>query len=265
MRLALPLVALSALIASSAAVPSAEAQKPPTVKHVDIDDITLRPERHDALKARRETLSRSIVQVRVTPDLGPHIRPIGPQGHALGAATLIRDARLGEAPVLITSEFLVRDAREVELLVGDEPVKVKVLRSDPRLGLAVIEAPKEIIETMTPLEVVPEGKTVNPRLVTLAHEAGGDLLIFRAAIGEQGQGPLAYYHTAHPALSGGYPLITDQGQFYGLYAFKPTQLPDLGLTIVGEHISRFLDPPEETIKTEALKLNERGSSRRRLR
>ncbi len=256
MRRAPILLALTLVLSSGAA----GAQELPRRDVVTIDDMTIGPESHDALKRQVKALGRSVFRLRVTPSLGPHMRPIGDPAR-LGAATLIQT---DEGPALITAEIFVRDAAKVEVVVDGVGHPAEVLRADLDKGMALISIPEVLAEGFVALPVAGGALSPTDRLVAVVHEAKGELVIFRATLGGPGQGALAYYTLASPALQSGYPLITHDGRFHGLYTFRPVK-KEIGLALVGERVAQFLAPPPPRIREEVLQLEDRGPSLRPLR
>ncbi len=247
-----PLVALCLCLAIAA---GAHAQNPAPATVISPDDLGVESLKRQDSKKRSAQVNRSVVRVKVTPHIPRHIRPIGDPA-AYGAATLIQaeDGR----ELLITSEFLIRDAHKIELFAGDRSWPTQVLRADLHQGLALLSLPQELVTELTAVPLAVELKP-GQKLFTAAHDARGETLVYPATLGPQGDGALGYYRQASPALTNGYPLMTLDGRLYGIFTFRPANDPSLGLAITAQKIVAFLDPKAEAEEPGDLKIEVLGT------
>lgn len=241
---------------------TSQAQELPTTRTISPEELSADRFKRDDVKQRRETLNASVVRVKATPKLSPHIRPITDPA-AYGHATLVHAA--DDQVTFVTAEFLVRNAARIELIHDDELHVTQVLHADSSQGLAMLVVPQALANKLTPLEIVPQ-TDLGARLFTLDHTPEGHTLVHPVTIGAPGQKELAWYQTATPALINGAPMVTDDNRLYGLYTFRPVQMPGVGLAITGEKLLKFLHTPEDSdTSPETIELDVKGSTTRHLR
>jgi hypothetical protein len=203
---------------------------------------------------RLADLSASVVTVAVTMPAQPNITLIGPPG-PVGAAVLVKSGDPSTGPVLLTSEFLVRGAESILLRTPAGEWPSKVLRSNVHTGLALLDLPDDLRESMRARRlsdlsfIAPTGFTV----------AEGRLL--KVAVHGRGKDHLEWYWRMIPSLPGGHAFFDAHGDVVGIFALQRADEPDYGFAVLGEPIAHFLGGPTVTKpRVEELPIRDLGST-----
>jgi hypothetical protein len=187
-------------------------------------------------EARRAQLAPSVVRVEVSLPKQKYITTFGDDGPR-GAAVWVQPAAEGAEPSLLTAEFLIRGAASVRLRVGERVWPTKVLRSDARVGFALLECPPELAAQLTPAPL-----TQSELVPHYGFSIADDQLV-GVAINGRGSDQLAWYWRAAPSLPGGHPIFDARGELVGLYAVQDITEPGVGFAIFGPTLPGFLAGP----------------------
>ncbi len=230
---------------------------------------------------RTAILAKSTVFVRVTPQLSPYHVAID-DGAIYGAATLVlplpapvqnnnnggipgtNPTRNADTPppkpVLLTTEFFVRNAQTIEIFHRGKRYRVEVEHADRDLGFASLKAPPELLEQLTALSVHTQKKAPLGSLYTLVFDVERRPGVREVSLGLQGEGALAFYRAATPVVSNGYPIVTRSGAIYGMFALRFADRPHQGFALMSEHVRNFLTPKSSpTREEETIQLQVEGA------
>ncbi len=209
-----------------------------------------------APEARRAQLAPSVVVVEVSAPKRKHITTFGDDGPR-GAAVWVQPAVEGAEPSLLTAEYLVRGAASVRLRVGDRVWPTKVLRSDARVGFALLECPPELAKTLSPAPLT------QSELVPHYGFSIADAQLIGISVNGRGTDQLVWYWRAAPSLPPGHPIFDARGDMVGLYAVQSPEHPGVGFAIFGPTIAGFLagPPPEPEPRIKPMELWGSGGRR----
>jgi hypothetical protein len=240
---------------ASAATASAQEPVPAPVPQ---DELPTLPT-YQSPQERARAWSASVVRVRVVQPSQPWMTPVGDPG-LYGAAVLAQTSP-GGAPVLLTGELFVRGAAQVEVEVGAQRWRVRVVRADADLGLAALELPPPLVAQMTPAPLRASPLRGWERLFVLVFDKDGAATTLPVTLQGPGEEELAFYTSATPPLSQGHPIFDEHGKCLGLFALWREDHEDVGFVILQPHLTTFIANPEANPRRdEPLKLDLRGGA-----